>query len=130
MNSDPLKPWSLAPFVTGLLVLFVGFVGGIGVLMVVMAPSSNATTISKILIVVLAASVLGGAISTLMWSRYWRHVQWEVGFREFVSGPPPEYPEALLAWCWGRRFRFCWLFTVFTMGAIVLAEAVAGLLRQ
>jgi hypothetical protein len=126
MTNDPLKPWSLAPVVTVLLVMFVLFMSGIGVLTLVATPSIKATAATKALIVVGVASGIGGAISTIMWSHYWRQVQWEVGFWEFVSGPAPEYEEALLAWRWGRRFRLCWIVTIFTMGAIVLAEVVAG----
>lgn len=126
MTNHPLKPWSLAPVVTVFLVMFVLFISGIGVLTLVTTPSLKATAATKALIAVGVASAIGGAISTLMWSRYWRQVQGEVGFWAFVSGPAPEYKEALLAWRWGRRFRLCWIVTMIAMGAIVLAEVLAG----
>jgi len=126
MTNDPLKPWSLAPVVTGFLVLWVVFISGIGVCMLVATPSLKATAPTKAIIVALVASAIGGAISTLMWSRYWREVQWEVGFWAFVSGPAPKYEEALLAWRWARRLRLCWIVTMIAMGAIALAEVLAG----
>jgi hypothetical protein len=126
MTDNPLKPWSLAPLVTALLVLFALFTGGMGLLTLVAIPSLTATAATKALMVLLVASAMGGAVSTLMWNRYWRQVQWDVGFWAFVSGPAPEYEEALLAWRWGRRFRLCWIVTMIAIGAIVLAEVLAG----
>jgi hypothetical protein len=126
MSDDPLKPWSVTPLVTAFLVLWVVFVSGISVFMLVASPSLKATAATKAIIVVLAASAIGGSISTLMWSRHWRRVQWQGGFWAFVSGPAPEYEEARRAWLWGRRFRLCWIVTMLSMAAIVLAEMLAG----
>lgn len=126
MSDGPLKPWSLAPLLTACLVLFVLFTSGLGILTLLSSPSLKATAATKLLLVILVASGIGGAVSTLMWSRYWRQVQWDVGFWAFVSGPAPEYEDALLAWRWGRRFRLCWIITIIAMGTIVLAERLGG----
>ncbi len=126
MNGRDLKPWTFAPVVTAILIVAVLFVGGVGAFMVTAAPSLKVTLVSKLLVVLLAVVGTGGAVSTLMWSRHWRHVQWEGSFRDFVSGPPPPYEEALRAWRWGRRFQLCWKVTMASMAMIAVVELVAG----
>ena len=126
MTKESLKPWTFAPVVTAFFVLFVLFNGGMGVLTFVALPSLKVTLVTKVLIVVLILSGVGGTVSLFMWRRYWRQVQWESTFWAFVSGPPPQYEEALLAWRWGRRSRMCWILTMATIGAIVATEGLAG----
>ena len=112
--------------VTALPLVFLLFIGGIAVLMVVVSPSLKATPVTKGLVVVLAGSVVGGAISTLMWSIRWQRIAPEVRASQLAAGASPTNPDSLLAWRWRRRFRVCWILTMLTMAAIVLSETLAG----
>jgi hypothetical protein len=118
--------WSLEPLwdlLFGLLVLF--FVG-IGLLMVVTIGSVHASPVTKLLMVVLALSGASSAVCTFMWRRSWRHVGWDTTFSDFVSEPPPDYPEALVAWRWGRRFRWSWRMTAGALVTIAAIEVASG----
>jgi hypothetical protein len=119
------KSWSVGPIWTVLLALFVVFFTAIATTMLVAAPSLQVTLVSKILIMILAVAGVMAAVSTMMWSRYWRQVQWDVSFWAFVSGPPPEYNEALLAWHWGRRFRLSWIVIMLCIFGVPVVEECA-----
>jgi hypothetical protein len=93
--------------------------------MIMTVPSMKATLVGKALMIVLAVAGIGSAVSTLMWSRYWRQVQWDTGLWAFISGPPPEYGEALLAWRWGRRFRICWIVLMVCVFGVPIVEEIA-----
>lgn len=123
--ADPLKPWT-GFLATAFLAAFVLFTALIAVLMIVTAPSLKATVVTKGLVVVLAASGVGAAISTLMWSLRWRRIEPQVRLSQFVRGTIPTDPQALVAWRWRRRFRLCWVLTMLTMVGIVIAESLAG----
>jgi hypothetical protein len=120
-----LKPWSLAPLVTVLAAAMVALMAFVGTLMVVAAPSLDVTVVSKGFILLLAIAGIGCAVSTAMWTRYWREVQWDVGFWTFISGPPPEYDEARLAWQWGRRFAMCWIVLMLCVFGVPVVEQLA-----
>ena len=126
MSEPNLKPWTLGPLATAVLGGIVLFFVAIAVLMISTAPSLQAALATKLLIVVLAGAGVGCAVSTLMWSRHWKHVQWNESFWAFVSGPPPEYEEAALAWRWGRRSRVFWLLMAGAMIGIIVIERVSG----
>jgi hypothetical protein len=126
MENDPWKPWSGATVFRGCLFVPVFFIVGVGLFMLSMLPSLHATLATKALVVVLVAAVIGCAVATIMLSRVSRHVSLEGGLWKFLSGAPPEYPEALSAWRWGRRFRVCWMAAAAAMGAIALTEVLAG----
>jgi hypothetical protein len=121
-----LTPWSFRPLWSGLGILFVLFFVVIAVLMILHAPALEVTVVSKLLVIVLAIAGVGGAVSTFMWGRYWREVQWDGDFWAFVAGAAPEYEEAQGAWRWGRRFVVFWVVILFSVAAISLIEIVAG----
>jgi hypothetical protein len=125
VGGPSLKPWSFGPIWTVLLTAFVLFFTVITTFMIGAAPSLKVTLLSKLLIMVLAVAGVTAAVSTLMWSRYWRQVQWDVSFWAFVSGPPPEYDEALLAWRWGRRFRLSWIVIMLCVFGVPVVEEIA-----
>jgi hypothetical protein len=122
VSGTNLKPWNLGSVFPA---LFVILFGTIAVFMIISAPSLKVTFISKVLVVLLAVAGVAAAVSTFMWSRYWRHVQWDDSFWAFVSGPIPEYEEAQLAWRWGRRFRLSWAVLMVTTFSIPLVEILA-----
>jgi hypothetical protein len=127
MNAPDLKPWSLRPLGTGLVVLFVAFLAAVAGLMAYTLPTMQATLVSKGLIFILVMSALGCALTLFMWTRYWPDVAWDTSFWRFISEPaPPEnYPEALQAWRWGRRYMACWILILLSMLLIPVVEHFA-----
>jgi hypothetical protein len=125
-DADKLRPWRLGWQVDVLLGLFA--LGGAAstAAIVAMWPTLRATVWSKVLIVPLGLSWISGVVCTIMWRRLWQHVAWDVTFSQFVSAPPPEYPEALAAWRWGRRLRLSWWSVMTGMGLIAAIEKLAG----
>ena len=128
MSAHNLKPWSLRPLGGAVLALFCMFFAGIAWLMIYALPSMRVTLLSKGLILVVALSGLGFALTLLMWRRYWSEVAWDTSFWTFVTGPaPPDaYPEAVQAWRWGRRCMHLWFLLMVSMVLIALVEALAN----
>lgn len=74
MAGSEMKPWSLTPIWNLVLPLFVLFLSGTAVLVVRGVVASAAASVTKLLIVVLATSLVVFGVSTLMWTRHWRNV--------------------------------------------------------
>ena len=128
MSAPDLKPWSLRPLGTGLIILFIVFFGAVAGLMVYTLPIMQVTMLSKGLIFLLAIAGVGCSLTLFMWTRYWASVAWETSFWRFITepAPPDSHPEALLAWRWGRRYMVCWAVMLLSMILIPLVEHVAN----
>jgi hypothetical protein len=104
-----LKPWSLAWVGTAAFLALAVFMGGIALFMLTQLSRMSLPVGGKISLAALCLSQLGFLASTFMWRWYWRDVQWDTQFLDFIRGPEPEYEDARDAWHWGRRARAFWL---------------------
>ena len=125
MGEYKLKPWSLRPLQTALLTALLLFVFGAPAVMtlrrVFQGQSDSAGLLLTSFVIVCA---LGSGWCFWMYNQAWRDVAWSINFWTFISGPAPEYPQALQAWHWGRRFRtFLFLGGVFAAALLVRALA-------
>jgi hypothetical protein len=120
-----LKPWSLAWLGTAWWLILALFIAAVAVFLLLQIPRIPLPFMGKLSLAALCASVLGFIVSTWKWTRHWRHVRWDVGFFEFVSGPEPEYEDARNAWRWGRRARGFWFASVASLVAVALFVAWA-----
>jgi hypothetical protein len=119
-----LKPWSLAWLGTAWFLVLALFIAAVAVFMLFQTLRMPLPLMGKLSVGALCTSVLAFLVSTWKWTRHWRHVRWDVGFFEFVSGPEPAYEHARNAWRWGRRARGFWFATVASL--VVLAAFVVG----
>jgi hypothetical protein len=91
-----------------------------------LVPGLDATLPSKVLIVILAMSGFGGAVSFFMVTRYSSDVALDTSFWRFVraDAPPDSYPKGLHVWWWARAFIVCWAVIGVAMIGIVTSELV------
>jgi hypothetical protein len=110
----------------GVIALLVAFFAVVAVVMVYLVPDLDATLPSKVLIVILAISGVGGAVSFFMVTRYSSDVTLDTSLWRFVwkEAPPDSYPEALHVWRWSRAFIVCWAAIGIAMMGIVTIECV------
>ena len=119
-----LKPWRLAWLSTAWFLVLALFIGGVAVFLLFQTPRIPLPVMGKVSFAGLCTSILGFIVSAWNWGRHWRHVRWDVGFFEFISGPEPEYEDARNAWRWGRCARGFWLASLASL--IVTAMFIFG----
>lgn len=125
-QKNNLKPWSLAWLGTAWFLVWALFVGVVAVFTLLQVPRMSLPLGGKLAVASLSGSILGFMVCTWKWTRHWRHVQWDVGFFDFIGGPEPEYADARQAWRWGRRARAFWFAGAASLIVVALVLAAEG----
>ena len=125
-GSLDIRPSSLRRVLRGVIGLLMVFFAVVAGVMVCLVPGLDATLPSKVLIVILAMSAVGGVISFFMVTRYSSDVTLDTSLWRFVWGdaPPDSYPEVLHVWRWARAFIVSWAAIGLAMMGIVTIECV------
>jgi hypothetical protein len=118
MNEGKGLAWLGTATVAAVILFFAAAAG----FLVVQAARMSVALPTRLFILTLAVAGLAFVVSTFMWMRYWREVGWDTSFWTFISGPEPEYPDAKIAWRWGRRARAFWVVVLVSVFAVPIVE--------